>query len=145
MTNLRALLLETTCEVCGGSGVIGRTAIVTHDMATDAGEPEMEGMPIPDQEECPHCVPPLATRLPECAAPGLERKLNAGVQTEADVERFIGRAVKVLASNQGGVEIIQYHDDFKVDAIGVHRAISLPDALAAALHGLADEKENANA
>lgn len=40
------------CADCGGSGeaVLG---YVTRDMATDAGEPSMEGMPVPGQ--CPTC------------------------------------------------------------------------------------------
>lgn len=42
----------TPCPDCGGSGeVLG--GYVTHDMASDAGEPSMEGMAIPDR--CPTC------------------------------------------------------------------------------------------
>ena len=37
-------LIAVTCAVCGGTGIAG---YVTSDMATDACEPEMEGMPMP--------------------------------------------------------------------------------------------------
>lgn len=41
-----------TCPECGGSGgVLG--GYVTRDMAMDAGEPDMEGMPVPTP--CPTC------------------------------------------------------------------------------------------
>lgn len=43
------------CERCGGSGAIEWVEYVTHDMATDAGEPDMEGMPMPYSTECPDC------------------------------------------------------------------------------------------
>lgn len=48
------------CETCGGSGMVTREVMhyVTHDMALDAGEPEMEGMPMPRRWEdvCPDCL-----------------------------------------------------------------------------------------
>lgn len=47
------------CEKCNGQGRVYWTDIhyVTRDMAIDAGEPSMEGMPMEEQrdEECPDC------------------------------------------------------------------------------------------
>lgn len=48
------------CEMCGDSGVVQveRIEYVTHDMAIDAGAPEMEGQPQPqgfEEVPCPQC------------------------------------------------------------------------------------------
>jgi len=51
------------CKGCGGNGeVYGEREImhyVTHEMALDAGEPTMEGMPMPERAQttdiCTHC------------------------------------------------------------------------------------------
>lgn len=38
------MIVQVPCSTCNGGGVVG---VVTRDMATDAGEPGMEGMEIP--------------------------------------------------------------------------------------------------
>ena len=43
------------CPMCDGSGVNGGVHYVTHDMALDACEPDMEGMEIEDYEQCEMC------------------------------------------------------------------------------------------
>jgi len=49
-------VIETKCFVCGGDGEIEhQTSIVTHDMASDAGQPELEGQPIFEKIQCGNC------------------------------------------------------------------------------------------
>ena len=48
------------CEMCGDSGVVQveRIEYVTRNMAIDAGDPELEGQPVPQGFEdipCPAC------------------------------------------------------------------------------------------
>lgn len=43
------------CLVCGGEGVVVETRYVSRAMALDAGMPEMEGEPVPDEQPCPGC------------------------------------------------------------------------------------------
>lgn len=43
------------CPDCGGQGYFIHTRYVSRDMAIDAGEPSMEGMSIPDKEQCQRC------------------------------------------------------------------------------------------
>jgi hypothetical protein len=43
------------CRACDGQGEYEVQHQVTRDMATDAGEPEMEGMAISDREQCSEC------------------------------------------------------------------------------------------
>ena len=43
------------CPSCEGQGKITQYHEVTHDMAVDAGEPEMVGMPMPDETTCHVC------------------------------------------------------------------------------------------
>jgi hypothetical protein len=43
------------CRACDGRGEHEIERYVTRDMACDACEPEMEGMPIPDHERCSEC------------------------------------------------------------------------------------------
>lgn len=44
------------CEGCGGAGEIETIlGYVTADMASDADEPQMEGMPFPGKATCPAC------------------------------------------------------------------------------------------
>jgi len=43
------------CPNCEGQGYFIHTRYVTRDMAMDACEPEMEGMPIPDRTQCQRC------------------------------------------------------------------------------------------
>lgn len=51
--------LDAECETCGGQGEVEYTVTeyVTHDMASDAESPEMEGQPIqvPVRRSCPAC------------------------------------------------------------------------------------------
>ena len=43
------------CPACGGRGVVeGVVGYVTREMAMDACEPSMEGMPYPGEVPCPH-------------------------------------------------------------------------------------------
>ena len=57
------VMITNECELCGGSGEV-QVCIgidyVSRDMATDAGEPAMEGMPMEqfDWERCPECAEP---------------------------------------------------------------------------------------
>jgi hypothetical protein len=43
------------CRACGGQGEYEVQHQVTRDMASDAGEPEMEGMAITERERCEEC------------------------------------------------------------------------------------------
>lgn len=55
--------IRVACPACGGSGVCvtGGVEYVTRDMALDACEPAMEGMPIyQDTVECEYCGQPIA-------------------------------------------------------------------------------------
>jgi hypothetical protein len=69
------MMSETTrrCEACGGEGrVEGIVGYVTRDMALDACEPDMEGMPYPGEVPCPECE---GTGVPEERRSGERRKL----------------------------------------------------------------------
>ena len=46
-------LLE--CPKCLGQGTTSIQRMITKDMAIDAGEPEMEGQPIPEEIDCDLC------------------------------------------------------------------------------------------
>ena len=46
---------EEQCGECGGQGYWIATHYVTRDMATDAGEPSMEGMPMEERVPCNRC------------------------------------------------------------------------------------------
>lgn len=55
--------IRAACSMCNGAGVESSRPDrrVTHEMALDAGEPEMEGMTIPgDATECEYCGRPIA-------------------------------------------------------------------------------------
>jgi len=47
---------EAQCPVCQGQGGWAVVNYVTADMASDAGEPEMVGMPMDDYVQCDVCV-----------------------------------------------------------------------------------------
>lgn len=64
-----AKAVRAACAACGGTGSAGErgqvlVGEVTRDMARDAGEPSMEGMPVygdgPESSECEYCGRPIA-------------------------------------------------------------------------------------
>lgn len=63
------------CRACGGEGIFEYMHFVTRDMALDACEPDMEGIPMPEQVECDacegsgQCLPPELAACPFCGGP----------------------------------------------------------------------------
>ena len=48
--------MTAECPNCQGQGrMLMGVNYVSRDMATDAGEPAMEGMPMEDWAACPYC------------------------------------------------------------------------------------------
>ena len=52
---VKRLASRKVCQECGGSGELTDTHYVTRDMAIDAGDRSMEGMPIDDNYPCGNC------------------------------------------------------------------------------------------
>jgi len=46
---------EIRCPHCGGDGEVPGMEYVSHDMAIDAGEPELEGQQMEYMYPCPTC------------------------------------------------------------------------------------------
>ena len=149
MTDLRALLYDHWCPKCG----------------TDIGPKHLDHTTL-----CPEGITaPLATRLPECVPPGLEKAelpyshwvlrhqtatgpsdcqpvFGADPITDEQAELlFIGKAVKVLGADGDGLDLWTERGAWwthrESSESEWHRGDTLIELLAATLHRLADGRK----